>query len=352
MNARENFLACLSCRDHGRTPNFIFDTSFGAGILGIPVSDIYRDGFDPELSARSISAGRRFLGHDGMNGATSCGDTRVFGAEVDFFSDRPPMIRKNAFADPMSMYGHTPEEMDNHVIDGIVESYGKLRQLEPDAVIAGYTASPFLLAAVLRGLEQVLMDSFSNLDYMDELMRFTEAAVSIPNEMIVKEPSCDCTLIPGAYDNVGLLGLEPLRRICIPPLQRMYRKSKKNGLPCIFHPHGCLTEYEGIDALNDFMDIGFECIYYGEENDHSVMGELTDGRCSIIGGIDTSTTLFLGDRERIIADTTEVLNRTRDRNRIFSCSCSVDANLEHDKLLVMMDTVRDFDRDMTGPHLR
>ncbi len=342
MNPKDDFMSCLMHNGHENIPIFIFDTSFGASILGTPVSDIYKDGFDPDLSARSISAGRRFLGHDGMNGATSCGDTRVFGAEVDFFPNRPPMLRKNAFEDPMSLYDHTPEEMDNDVIDGIVGSYTKLRELEPDAVIAGYTASPFLLAAVLRGLERVLMDSFSNLDYIDELMAFTETAVSIVNDRIVREPSCDCTMIPGAYDNVGLLGLESLRRICIPPLERMYRKSRENGLPCIFHPHGCLTEFEGIDALNDFMDIGFECIYYGEDNDHSVIGELTDGRCSIMGGIDTATTIFLGDHERIAADTSDVLKKTEGREFIFTCSCSVDANLERDKLKVMMDTAKGY----------
>ena len=82
MGAKDNFLSCLSMNDHDHMPTFIFDTSFGMGILGRPVSDLYTNGFDAELSARSISAGRRFLGHDGMAGATICGDTRVFGAKL------------------------------------------------------------------------------------------------------------------------------------------------------------------------------------------------------------------------------------------------------------------------------
>lgn len=274
-----------------------------------------------------------------MTGATSCGDTRIFGAEVDLFPDRPPMIRKNAFKDPNELYNHSPDEMDNATIDNIIASNELLRELEPDALIAGYTPSPFLLASILRGLEYAMMDAFSENGFINELMEFCEKSITIMNKRICASNACDCTLIPGAYDNVDLLGLESFRKICIPSLRRMYELSSSNNLPCIMHPHACLTSGNGIEALKEFMEIGFECVYYGEDNDHGIICDLTDDRCATMGGIDTFTSIFMGPDERVIKDTSEVLEQTKGRRHIFTCSCSVDASVDISRIKLMIDTV-------------
>lgn len=337
---RDNFASCLNMGMHGYTPTFIFDTSFGMGILDEPVSGIYRDGFDSELSARSISAGRRYLGHDGMTGAVSCGDTRIFGATVQFFEKGPPMTRKPAFSEPMALYSHSPEEMDCKITDDISKSNTILRILEPDAFISGYVPSPFLFAAALRGLEPLLMDIVSDEGYTHDILDFSEKASCIINEKICSTDACDSVLIPGAYDNVDLVGLDSLRDLCIPGLKALRKETDRYGLPCILHPHGVMTRGIGITALDMFLDAGYECIYYGEGNDHRMMSELAQGRCSIMGGIDTASTIYLGPDERASKDTDDVLDAVEDANFIFTCSCSVDAGLDRARLRLMMDAVR------------
>ena len=340
MNPRDDFLSCLRMDAHDWTPTFIFDTSFGMSILNVPVSDIYRNGFDAELSARSISVGRGYLGHDGIVGATSCGDSRVFGADVQLFPDRPPMIRKNAFSDPMAIERHSPEEIDCDILEGIAESHILLRKMEPDAFMTGYTPTPFLLCAVLRGIEHFLMDTMSKNGYIEELLDFSQKVSEITTERICGTGSCDAIMLPGAYDNVGLFGLSILKKYCIPGLDSVYKMIQKNRLPAIFHPHGSLTEGEGIDALDLFLRIGFDCIYYGEDIDQRKMAELTEGRCSIMGGIDTASTIYLGPDERVVKDTEKVLDDTEGSDFIFTCSCSVDYGLDRERLKLMMDTVR------------
>ena len=325
--------------DHDRTPTFIFDTSFGTSVLGIPVSDIYKNGFDAELSARSISASRRFLGYDGMTGSTSCGDTRVFGADVELFPNRPPMVRRPAFKDPDDLYSHTPEEIDSTTIDGVVRSHIILRDLEPDAFISGYTPTPFLFCAVLRGIEHFLMDAFSGNGYFEELLNFSQKTSDIITEKVCSTGVCDAMLLPGAYDNVDLVGIDVMERFCIPGLKSIYSKIKRYDLPVIFHPHGVLTEGNGEIMLDQFIDIGFDCIYYAEDNDHRRIGELTKDRCSVMGGIDTATTIYLGPDERVVKDVENILDDDSNSDFIFTCSCSVDAGLDRDRLKLMIDTV-------------
>jgi len=340
MESKDVFLSCLRMEAHNRIPTFIFDTSFGMSILGRPVSDIYKNGFDSELSAKSISAGRRYLGHDGIVGATSCGDTRVLGADVQLFPDRPPMILKHAFSDPLNIGSHSPEDIDCKIIDGIVGSYNILEKMEPDAFIMGYTPTPFLLCAVLRGLEYFLMDLISGNGYVERLLQFSQKVSDIITEKICGTGVCDGMMLPGAYDNVDIMGMDSLKKYCIPSLESTNAFVGKSGLPVIFHPHGVLTEGHGKEALEMFMKLGYDCIYYGEDNDHRRIGELTMGRCSVMGGVDTASTIYLGPNERVVKDTNDIIGQMEGRNYIFTCSCSVDYGLDKERLKLMIDTVR------------
>ena len=59
-----------------------------------------------------------------------------------------------------------------------------------------------------------------------------------------------------------------------------------------------------------------------------------------MGGIDTFTTIYLGNNDRVIADTKDVIDAMTDSHFIFTCSCSVDGDLDIDKMRLMIDTVK------------
>ena len=168
----------------------------------------------------------------------------------------------------------------------------------------------------------------------------------IITERICGTDVCDGIMLPGAYDNVDLVGMDNLKRYCIPSLESTNRAIGRYGLPVIFHPHGVLTEGHGIEALEMFLGLGYDCIYYGEDNDHRRIGELTQGRCSVMGGVDTASTIYLGPDERVVKDTWNVIAQMEGRNFTFTCSCSVDYGLDRGRLKLMMDTVR---RKVVGP---
>lgn len=340
MNRKDNFLSCLEMGPHTGIPSFMFDTSFGTGIAGYSVSEIYGTGFDGEKSARSIAAGRRFLGHDAVPGSMISMDTRVFGAKTVQFDDRPPMIREPAFAVPEKLYDHDIPEIECSTVDEIIRSNNLLKEIDPDAAIAAYIPSPFLFSAILRGLETLMMDLLSDRDYVKDIMAFSSGCCNVLTERHVKETGSDCSIIPGAYDNVDLIGAETVRDVCLPPLKDIIAILHDGGMPIIFHPHGEFTKEPGTGTLEDFIEAGFDCIYYGENCDHRKMCQITDGRVSVMGGIDTAVTIFMGPDERVRTDTENVLSETDGYDFIYSCSCSIDRNLDKDKLRIMMDTVR------------
>ena len=59
--------------------------------------------------------------------------------------------------------------------------------------------------------------------------------------------------------------------------------------------------------------------------------------------VDTFTTIALGDVRRVIDDTKAHLDSTsKIENMIFTCSCSVDRGLSHEKIKTMIDTVKGY----------
>ena len=338
--SREDFLDCIRCLPHKGVPSFIFDTSFGTGCAGYTVREVCGRMFDGIKSARSIVAGRKYLRHDAVPGSMISMDTRVFGAEVELFDDRPAMLTKPAFSNPGSLYDHSPDEIGCDTVDQIILSNNTVKDLDPEAIVAAYIPSPFLFSAILRGLEPLLMDLLSEKDYVSDLMNFsTECCIALSKRHI-DETESECSVIPGAYDNVDLIGMEGLSDICIPSLRKIDDILSSDGRPVIFHPHGSLSDGIGTEALSEFLDIGFDCIYYGEGCDHRRMCQLCQGRSSVMGGVDTSTTIFLGNEKTVENDTESVLEATEGYDFIYSCSCSVDRNLDAGLLRKMMETVR------------
>ncbi len=339
--SRENFLNCLNRLPHSGVPSFMFDTSFGTGIAGFTVGEVYGDGFDGEKSAKSICAGRRYLGHDAVPGSMISMDTRELGAEIALFDDRPAMLTKHAFDDPYELDRHDVDEIIGcRTVREIIRSNNMIKDIDPEAAVAAYVPSPLLFSAVLRGLEPLLMDILTDRDYVDRLMEFSTVCCEYLARRHIDDTESECSVIPGAYDNPDLIGMDGIDGICVPSLRRIYSVLSKDSRPVIFHPHGSLTQTPGTDALEAFIGIGFECIYYGENCDHRRMCQITKGRTSVMGGVDTATSIFLGDDESIRRDTADILEATEGSDFIYSCSCSVDRNLVPWKLKVMMDTVR------------
>lgn len=60
----------------------------------------------------------------------------------------------------------------------------------------------------------------------------------------------------------------------------------------------------------------------------------------IYTGVDSFTTIFLGNEERIRGDVKSFMDAFKGMPYIISCSCSVESFLPMDKMKVMVDSTR------------
>ena len=339
MSPKDNMLACIRQEPHERIPNFVFDITFGCSVAGIPVCDVFSNGYDAEKAAECITATHRLLKNDSCTASLRNMDVRIFGAEIRLSPDSPPITVRPAFKDPLALYDHSPSEADCEILRDMTHGYEIIRKKNPDLSLGGFIPSPFSVASNLRGLEPWLMDIMLEPDYTNDLLNFTKEVSSIFAGTILQRGEPDFALMTGAFDNPDLIGIETMGVLCIPGIISQSKIAKDNGLNLVYHPHCSFTEECNRGALDLYLKADVDCIYYGENNDHKILRHLAEDRCSLMGGIDTSSSIYLGPTERAIGDAKRVVDEMRGSHYIFTFSCSIDYGLDKERVAATMNWV-------------
>ena len=341
MDSRGLLNAVLKRDDTERTPVFLFDLSLGMDAMNIPTTDIYGSGYNGKLAGKCILALQRQLGHDVVAGSYQSMDIRAFGGEMEYPEWGIPYTKKFPFVNPLDMYRYEGNEISGHM-QGSVDSFSVIRSLRPDLGLMMNIPAPFSISVMLRGLESMLMDLILEPRYSDELTAFGKDVMHTSIETITDSVELDTVLMTGSSDNLDLIGTDALRRFSYPGLRSSVEFIHSHSLPVMFHPHGGFTtDADSENVLDDMIDFGIECFYYGEAIDSLKMKKHAEGKCALCGGVDTFTTIYLGPDERVKKDVSEYM-RIHDHDYIFAPSCSVDRGLSLSRMKMMVDTVRSY----------
>jgi len=344
---REEFISTVRCEGAGRRPTYLFDVTLGMDIAGYDTNELFMNGLDGEKSARSLLALQRYTGMDAVNGSVVWIDTRELGNKVEFPPHGIMYTTKHVLADdPDLIYRKKKFNVSDESIRQVILSH-KIVHENTDAALIQHIPSPVTVAASMRGFEQFLMDTLSEPDYVDDLLKFTSRVDWHVADAVMKEILPDMCLISGAYDNIDVVGTDIFERISMPTMEWLIKRLHRFDTRICFHPHGKLSESG--TAQRAIRNLKLDCLYYGEYNDPVVLRKKFP-KFSLMGGIDTFTTIALGDMNRVIDDTNALLDSTSEiDNMIFTCSCSVDRGLSHEKIKTMVDTVKAYDSRLVLP---
>lgn len=343
MSSRELFNEHVMSEDRGKNPIFLFDLSLGMDALNVPTTQVFPGGrFDGELAGKAVLALQRHLGHDGVAGSYQSIDYSAFGGAMHYPEWGTPYMTAPPFADASSFYDHEPSEIEDHM-DGALASYATIRRGAPDVALLMNIPAPMSVAVPMRGLQTFLLDLLLEPDFAREQIKFGGEVTRISIERVASETELDAVLLTAAFDNLDIVGPDILRSFSFGGLRRTIANIRRLGLPVVFHPHSVFTADDyGREVLGEEQDMGVDCLYYGESNDPHVIRDLVRGRCSLMGGIDTFTTIYLGPDERVGRDVNECMGHFEDEPFLFSCSCSVDRGLPLERMRIMVDAVRGY----------
>ena len=339
MNPRETFNACMMMEPADRVPVFLFDLSLGMDALDVPTTDVFPGGrFNGKLGGKCILALQEYLGQDAVVGTYRSIDVTAFGGEMAFPERGIPYIKRSPFKDADDLFRYDATDIADHMQDS-VDSFRTIREARPDLGLLMNIPAAMSTAMVLRGLENFLMDLSLDPGYSHKLISFAADVSRTSVDVMSQRVDLDAVLLTAAYDNLDMVGQDMLREFSFPWLKRSEKHIHGLGIPIMFHPHGGLTENADSEKiLDEMIGMGFDCFYYGETIDPKIMLAHAEDRCSLCGGIDTFTTIYIGPDERVMDDVSHYLKHF-DGNYIFSPSCSVDRKLSLPRLKIMMDTV-------------
>ncbi len=336
---RETFMRVFTGESCDTVPIFLFDFTLGMGAAGFGTSELFMPWFDGEKEGRSILALRRYLGHDASIGCPIAFDLRLFGGEMRYKDDGTPTTVRCAFAEPDALY-RVDMNRCTSISSEQIRSYRYVNSKDPEFVMGCPISSPHSLGCQLRGYEQFIMDVILEPDYIRDLVNLTTEYFMTITPKVLDTGLADFVMLSSAYETADVFGSEFYRNEVLPRFRPFVELSHSYGIPIGTHPHGCFTEGNGIEDLEHVIGLGVDSLYYGENNDMHRLRELCNGRVSITGGIDSFTTIYLGDRARIENDTLACLDAFNDTPYILSCSCSVERFLQLDKMKMMVDAAR------------
>lgn len=338
MKASE-FIDVLMGQVPDSPPLFFFDFSLGIKAAGYRTEELFIPHYDGVKIAKSLLAARNELGHDSAIGCPFVFDQRTIGGEMRYEGCAPPMVTRNAFVEADRLYETDVNEMAS-ICPEQKRSFEYIREKDPEFCIGVSSPSPMSLGCQLRGYEAFVMESMTEPDYIADLTRFSREYIDIVQRNINDDDLAHYSMITSAFDIPEVFGSDYYRKMIIPTYKDSVDLARSYGLPSLIHPHGCLTDKEGTENLNDIIDTGVDSIYFGENNDVQKLAEQCKDRVSLVGGVDSFTTIFLGNEERIRDDVNSFADAFKGMPYIMSCSCSVESFLPMDKMKVMVDCTR------------
>ena len=339
MDQKENFVSTVCRKGSEYTPVFLRDLTLGLDASGMRTTDVFGEQYDPKASAESVLALQRMIGHDAVVGCIHTYSLEAFGGITKYPEFGIPYLSIPPFADISRMERYVPDDVDDALLDGMYRSYMMVRERAPELAVVMNVGGPVNTAGNLRGIEQFLMDTYTEKELAEEIMEFSYGVM----ETIIDKlhEGSDAVFLAAASDNPDMFGPEGFEKFSLPYVKRNVEHSHSLGLPAIFHPHGVFSTEDRRDILKMSVDTGIDGFQFAEGNEPEGILEGTKGRCSILGGVDAFTTLLLGPEKRIIRDTDRFMDSLSYEDYVFMCSCSLNRGLSIENIKTMVNAVRD-----------
>ena len=343
---RESFISTLRCEQHSRVPFFPRDLTLGLDALKVNTDMVFGPGrYDAKLSAECVLELQKMLGHDCTVGCISTYGLEAFGGVTKFPKDGIPYVSQNPFANEKLMEDYNPSQItDCYLFKGMRESCEIVRKKRPDLALFVNIPGPMTMAGFMRGVEQLMMDLMMNPDLAAEILVFSVEAIA--NEMVgLTDGIADGVFFASTTDNPDMIGDDFLEH-SVPGIRVLNDLAHRDGYLTIFHPHGVFSTEDRAEYLDAALAAGADGFQFSESNDPESIGDACRGRCCVLGGLDSYTSLLLGPEKRIRRDTMSFIDTFRDDPYIMTCSCSVNRGLPLDNLRIMADQIAEYNGGM------
>ncbi|MDH3519288.1 MAG: uroporphyrinogen decarboxylase family protein, partial [Myxococcales bacterium] len=198
---------------------------------------------DPQRIAATQIAAAELFGHDSAMVPWGCltVEAEAFGCRLEFLDDYYPRVAQRPLADAPDL-GRLAQVDPSRSgrMPLMVEALAQLRaRCADDLFVCGMVVSPFLVAAELRGMSELLMDFVRDPPFVEALFeRVTEGSARYLRALL-GSGACDALLFENAGACRELLGPHHVQAYVMPYQRRLLAEARRAAPDVLLIEHNC-----------------------------------------------------------------------------------------------------------------
>jgi uroporphyrinogen-III decarboxylase len=238
--------------------------------VGERLGAVYRD---PDLIAATQVAAADLFGHDAGMVPWGCltVEAEAFGCRLDTLEDYYPRVAKRPLeGTPDLSRLSDPDPSSSGRMPLVLEALTRLRQrCGDDLFVSAMIVSPFLVAAELRGMSELLMDFIRDPAFVEALFERVTAGTERYLEAILRTGACDAVLFENAGACRELIGPHHVAAYVMPYHRRLLETVRREAPGVFTIEHNCSdTPY-----FEEILELDVDAVSFAHGDVHAIRAE-------------------------------------------------------------------------------
>ncbi len=316
MNGRERLMAAIAMEETDRTP-FLppFQGYWALGLAGLTVQESIDK---PEQAAEAQMAVSARCGFDGFESMWDwLSMVEALGCEVKIpdtgtIPTIEPVIKSPGDLDSISI----PDPYKDYRMLSSIRSTEYIKsKMGDERLLTMEIVSPFTLVGEMRGVEDLMMETFTEVSFVKEMLRVADETVSLYCDACLGTET-DMIALCEPTASGSLISPEGFNEFSAPYMKSCSDRIKNNGRVSMVHICGDTN-----DRLKDIAIMGADVFSMDAMVDVVLASEQIDH--AILGNIDPTQALYSGTPESVKREVFSILSKARTSGFILGAGCDI-----------------------------
>lgn len=291
------------------------------GRLGSRMSVVYRD---PEAIADAQMIAAEMFGHDSAMVPWGCltVEAEAFGCRLEWFDDFYPRVAARPLegSKDLSLLAD-PDPSRSGRMPLVLESLTRLRERAGDDLfIVAMVVSPFLVAAELRGMVELLEDFVTDPRYVEALFEHVTEGTGRYVRAIAETGAADAIMFENAGACREMMGPHHMERFLVPAERRLLRTARDAAPGLFLIEHNCsATPY-----FEDVLRLDVDAVSCGHGDERLLQQAADDGRpVASIGRVDNTRTMLEARPDQVEREASACIRSAHGSRFVLSTNCEI-----------------------------